>query len=142
MSEKERVQTLLDEGIKFAEMMLMEHQEFHPFGWAMDSNFDPISVAMDMGVEFPPAQEKIEAYFDTFRREALAGNYIATAIFYDVRVVPPNSEIKSDAVAVALDDVNGFSRLVFKPYQLKDGELIFGDTFVYSGKNRIFGKPS
>ena len=142
MSEKERVQILLDEGLNFAEMMLIEHQEFHPFGWAMSSNFDPISVAMDMGVEFPPAQEKIEAYFDTFRREALAGNYIATSIFYDVRVTPPDSESKSDAVAVALDDVNGYSGVVYKPYRWMNGELIFGNIFAFAGQNKIFSKPS
>lgn len=142
MSEKGRVQILLDEGIKFAELMLIEHQEFHPFGWAMSSTGEPISVAMDMGEDFPPAQEKIEAYFTAFRREALASVYIATAIFYDVRVTPPNSNIKSDAIAIALDDINGFSSVVFKPYQLRDGTIIFGEIFNVAGKNRVFGKPS
>ena len=142
MLEKDRVQTLLDEGIKFAEMMLKEHQEFHPFGWAMNPSAEPVSIAIDMGEEFPSSQDTILALYNTFADEGKVGNYIATAIFYDVRVVPPNSDIKSDAIAVALDDVNGFSRIVFKPYQFEDDELIFGDLFAQAGENKVFGKPS
>ena len=104
MTEKDRVQTLLSEGVEFAEMMLKEHGEFHPYGWAMNSKGEPISVAMDMGQEFPVASEVIEELFDTFREKGIVGEYIATAIFYDVRVFLPNSDIKSDACLLYTSD--------------------------------------
>ena len=142
MSEKDRVQILLGEGITFAEMMLKEHGEFHPYGWAMNPEGEAISVAMDMGQEFPTGKDVIEELFNNFRSKGKEGEYIATAVFYDVRVILPNSDVKSDAIAIALDDVNGLSLVAFKPYKIENSSLIFENIFAHKGENKVFSKPS
>jgi len=62
----------------------------------------------------------------------------ATAIFYDVRVVPPGSDEKTDAIAVALDHQENYSAVVLFPYTLTNSKVQFGEVFAQAGENDIF----
>ena len=135
---KSEVEDLMNASIGFAEKMLKEHGEFYPYGAAMTTDGEIVSVAADGGGEQPPSQEIIDLLKESFRAAATAGEYRATALIYDVRAsTPPDGEV-SDAIAVALDHRDDYSVTVLFPYKIADGELVFGQIFAQAGANDVF----
>ena len=61
----------------------------------------------------------------------------ATALVYDMRVVPPGSSVKSDAIAVALDHRDAYSAVVIYPYTSSNGQLTVGTPFAQQGSSQI-----
>ncbi len=132
------VEELLNDMLPFGQEMLEEHGEFIPYGAAIKINGEIVSVAGGVGVDQPKSQEVINSLKDAFRLAAMQGKYKVTAIFYDVSTVDPASGQKTDAIAVALDHVDGLSLAVFLPYELAGSRVVFGETFVRRGANDIF----
>ena len=119
--------------------MLSEYGEFYPYGGALDKKGKVISVAIDDGDEHPPSQRLIDLLVKTFQAQAAAGEYRATAIVYDVRVIPPGSNEKTDAICIELDHVDGVSLKVFMPYTIKGKNVVlYGEMFTRDGAARIF----
>jgi hypothetical protein len=92
------------------------------------------------GREHPPSADIIQILKTNFRRSAQDREYRVTAIVYDVRVVLPQTGIKSDAIAVALDHTDNYSVVVFFPYQIAQSQLIFGETFAQKGDDGVFAR--
>ncbi len=137
---KADVEALMDSAIPFAEQMLREHGEFLPFGAAMRTGGEIVSVAAHDGNDQPPSADLIELLRDGFRRSGKSGEFLATAIIYDVRVRSPSAAQVTDAIAAALDHKDNYSVIVFFPYTLNDGELEFGESFAQAGESHIFGE--
>jgi hypothetical protein len=131
-------EAMLNELVPFAERWLLKHGEFFPFGGAMKANSEIVYIAGYDGRERPPSDDIIDLLKKSFRSGAASGEYKATALVYDVRVLLPSSEQKSDAVAVALDHRNSYSTLVLLPYQLKNGSVVFGESFANKGDAYVF----
>ena len=71
-----------------------------------------------------------------------SGTYRATAIIFDVRVVPPGSDQKTDAIQIDLDHISELSLTVFLPYKIKHkGEVVYGEMFAQAGEKKIFKSP-
>jgi len=124
--------------LPFAQKMLEEHGEFFPFGGTMKSNGEIAYTAGYDGREQPPSADIIKLLKDCFRSGAKSGLYKATALVYDVRVVPPSSGQKSDAIAVALDHRDNCSVVVYFPYQIQSGKVAFGHAFAEKGEANVF----
>ena len=137
---KTEVESLMNDavGIPFAERMLREHGEFLPFGAATTSYGEVISVGALDESDQRNSQELIEILKNAMRASAAAGEYKATAIFYDARVSLPNSGESSDAIAVALDHRDDYSVVIFFPYQIDDEQIIFGNAFAQRGQSDVF----
>jgi len=135
---KQDVERLMNSALPFAEKMLNEHGEFFPFGEALRPSGEIISVGADSGEERPPSQELIDIIKSGFRAAATKEEYIATAILYDSLTIPPGSEEKTDAVAVALDHRDDYSVIVFFPYALVNGRVEFQPPFAVKGADDIF----
>jgi len=120
--------------------MLEQHGEFYPYGAAMQPDGKIVSVEGYDGSDKPLSQDIIKLLKDGFRKAAKNGEYIATGIFFDVKVTPPGSTEKTDAIAVALDHKQGYSVVVFCPYKILDTNVQFGDIFTEAGQNDIFIK--
>ena len=135
---KQDAERLMNSALPFAEKMLSEHGEFYPFGEAMRPSGEIVSVGADSGEEHPPSQELIDILKSAFKGAAEEGEYIATAIVYDSLTIPPGSEEKTDAVAVALDHRDDYSVVVFFPYKLVDGNAEFQPPFAVKGADDIF----
>jgi len=129
---KDEAQRLMDSVLPFAEQMLNEYGEFIPYGGAMKSNGEIVSVAGTDGEEQPKSTDIIKLLQDRFRNEAENGNYKATAIVYDARVK------SSDAIVIALDHKSGYSVVVFLPYTLENGQLEYGEISAQAGENSVF----
>lgn len=122
----------------FAQQMLEKHGEFFPFGGTMKINGEIAHAAGYDDREQPPSADIIQILKDGFRSGARSGEYKVTALVYDVRVVLPSSGEKSDAIAVSLDHRDNFSVVVFFPYQLNNGKVVFGEVFAEKGKSDVF----
>ncbi len=137
-SAKDECETLMNAMFPFAEQMLGDHGEFFPYGGAMTSGGDIVSVAGYEGTERPPSLDVIRVIKRAFVKGAREARFRATALVYDVRIVRPESGEKSDAVACSLNHRDNYSVVVFVPYRLEDGQPIFGDVFSEEGEADIF----
>jgi hypothetical protein len=137
---KEESETLMNAVLPMAEKLLEQHGEFFPFGAAMKPSGEIVDVAGYDGREHPPSADIIKLLESAFAKAAAAKQYKATALVYDVKVTPPSSNKKSDAIAVALDHVDKYSVVVFFPYELVNGKLHMGTVFSQKGADLIFRK--
>jgi hypothetical protein len=135
---KTESETLMNEAIPFAEKMLRKHGEFYPYGYVMKPSGEIALVAGYDGTDRPKSQVIIDLLVDGFKQDAAAGKVKATALVYDILVVPPGATEKSDAIAVALDHRNNYSVVVIFPYVLRRGEPVIGTPFAEKGESRIF----
>ncbi|MDH3637599.1 MAG: hypothetical protein OES09_03960 [Gammaproteobacteria bacterium] len=135
---KAEAEDLINAVLPVAQQMLEKYGEFIPYGGAMKPNGEVVSVPGYDGNEQPSSQEIINLLKDSFRAAGKNGEYKATAIVFDVHVIAPGSDEKTDAVAVALDHKEGYSVVVLFPYQLSDGAVEFGQVFAEAGDNDIF----
>jgi hypothetical protein len=140
-SPKQECEDLLGSVMPFAEEMLTKYRSFYPFGAWMTASGEIAHVGGWTGDEHPPSTELITLLEASFRDAAVRGSHRATALAYDVRVVPPNKTAKQDAVAVNLDHRDNYSVTVMFPYTFSDtGELLFEAPFAVAGRNDIFLK--
>jgi hypothetical protein len=138
---KEELEELITAAIPQAKRMLSEYGEFYPYGGAIDKRGKVISIAVHDGDEHPPSQRLIDLLVETFQAQAAAGEYRVTAIVYDVRVISPGSNEKTDAICIELDHIDGASLKVFVPYKIKGkNEVVYGERFTRDGAARIFNR--
>lgn len=135
---KAECEELVDVVLPFAEQMLLEHGEFHPFGAAMKIDGEVVSVSALDGRDFPPAVDMIQLLKDSYIKAARDGAYKATALAYDVRVTLSTTQEKTDAVAVSLNHEDGYSVVALFPYKIENGSVIFGDALAQAGEGDIF----
>jgi hypothetical protein len=135
---KAESETLMNEAMPLVEKMLKQHGEFYPFGYVMKSSGEVALVAGYDGTERPKSQAVIDLLTAGFKRDAALGKVKATALVYNIRVVPPGASEKSDAVEIALDHRDNYSVVVVFPYVLRNKELAIGAPFAQKGDSRIF----
>ena len=127
--------------LPFAEQMLGAYGEFIPFGSVMRPDGEIVSVAGYDGNEHPRSVDVIALLKEEFVGGASKGEYLATAIVYDVRVKLSATQEKSDAIAVALDHRDGDSIIMFFPYKIDARKLTLGVAFAQKGDADIFASP-
>ncbi len=112
---KTECEVLLNEAMPFAQKMLREHGEFYPYGYEMNPTGDIKLVAGYTGTDHPKSQTIIDLLVEGFKQDAAAKKVKATALVYDMMVVPPGAIVKTDAIAVALDHRDNYSVIVIFP---------------------------
>ena len=123
--------------------MLREHGEFYPFGVVRKADGSIQHVGAADGTEHPPSTALIDILRTSYRHEARAGRYSATAMFYDVRITPPGQGAKSDAIQVELEHSSGYCANVFFPYTRDSGgHVSFSQIFASKRDLSVFGKAS
>jgi hypothetical protein len=142
VSGKSDCDQLLNAVMPLAERMLGEFGEFYPYGGYMKPSGEIATVGVkDQEDDHPKSMDLIYVLRNSFSEMAVTGACKATAIVFDVRVVPPGAEEKSDAVQFWLEHADGYSAEVFLPYRIdQDGRVTFGAMFAQEGKHDIFGK--
>ncbi len=131
-------EALMNSVIPFAEQMLSHHGEFLPFGGAMRSGGEMVSVAGYDGDEHPQSSDVVHLIKEGFIEAARQGQYKATALVYNARVKLPSTDDKSDAIVVSLNHRDGYSIVVAFPYRIDGGKLTMGTTFAQMGEADIF----
>ncbi|KGR32624.1 hypothetical protein OA39_05012 [Vibrio campbellii] len=134
---KEDAQHLFDSVLPFAEKMLAEYGEFYPYGAAMTLTGDVVDVSVFEGNEYPPSSEMIDLLNSAFLKAAANREYRTTAVVYDVRITLPSGQL-SDAIAVNLDHISGYSIVVYLPYKKLNQAIEYGELSVQEGRGAIF----
>jgi hypothetical protein len=135
---RDECEYLMNSVLPFAEQMLLKHGEFYPYGAALTADGKVAGVGVYDGREHPPSNDVITLLKEAFIQGAKSGEYTATALIYDVRVILPSSGKKSDAIAISLNHQDGYSLIVMLPYEIKQGRIQFGETFAQKGEADIF----
>ena len=135
---KEQCEDLLDAVLPMAKKLLKDHGEFFPFGATLKADGQVASVMAYDGKDKPPSQPLIDQLRNGFRADASNHAILASALVYDVRVVPPGTSTKTDAIAVELDHKDNYSVVVFFPYRIHDGSVDVQEPFSNQGEGRIF----
>jgi hypothetical protein len=97
------------------------------------------------GQERPRSQDLITLLREGHTKLAVNRLIRASAILYDVRIVPPGCISKQDAIAIELDHEYGYSAIVYYPYRLDSAATLHVEPpFNYQGQNLTFagGSPN
>jgi hypothetical protein len=140
MSAKGDCEKLMNAMLPLAERMLSEFGEFYPYGGYMNSSGEIVDVgAKDEEDDHPKSKDLLYVLRQSLLEMAVRGDCKATAMVFDVRVVPPGSENKGDAVQICLEHIEGYSAEVFMPYEIdQSGRITYGAMFAQAGKRDIF----
>ena len=129
---------LLSKLMPFAEQQLNKRGEFLPFAGAMQVDGSIALVATLEGSE-SNSEKLIAQLVLALQSGAKAKTYKATGLANDMRVVPPGSTEKTDAVAVRLDHVSGYSVIFVIPYKRSASrEVKFSAPYATKGAAEIF----
>jgi hypothetical protein len=130
---------LVNKAVPFAQQMLQEHGEFHPFACVISANDEFTHIGVDTGKEQPGAHEVVEELVFSLKDMATNGMIHATAICIDVRTIPPGQTEKSDAICMRLERSDTDPIQVILPYRKKlMGRYDFGEMFATAGDREIF----
>ena len=122
MMAKQQTETLMNELLGFAEKMLSEYGEFHPFGGYLKSSGEVVHVGVQSSRENKKAQQKIDAMVKSFKQLAAQEKAIAFAVVADVRL-PNADDGKSDAIKFLLEHKDGYCAEVFFRYAINGGDV-------------------
>ena len=138
----EDFERLLDATFPFVEDLLKKHGEFFPLASAIEKNDSIAQVGTYDGDEQPKSDKVIADLKVGLREGAKSGDYKAIAIFYDVRVIDPNTNQKTNAVAVIVENTKDTKAYkLFYPYTLtKDSILTFAESWRNDIDKEIFVK--
>ncbi len=131
-------EALMNAALPFAQKMLKTSGEFYPYGTAMRANKSVVSVTNHHDQERPQSGDVIAGLKKAFIEGGESGDYIATALVYDVRIILPSDGTKSDAIAVALDHRENYSVVVFLPYKVENGAVTMGEPLAQRGEGEVF----
>ena len=136
---RDELDALMNSVLPFAQKMLSEHREFYPYGEALTTKGEVISIGSSDGDEHPPSQKLIDMMTESFQAKARSGEYRATAIVVDVKVTDPSTGKKADAISIRLDHRDDMSLVVFLPYEIDSkGKVTYGELFAQKGDSKIF----
>lgn len=139
MSPKQQVEELMASLLPVAERMLEEHGEFLPYGGYLDSDGKVVHVGTKIeGTNQPGPDALIDILRQNFRTLAGEKKNKATAVIFNVRILLPGTEEKSDAIQICLDHEVGDSAEVFFPYRLEEGKVSYGHAFAQRGSGLIY----
>ncbi len=136
---KNEVEKLMNELVPFAKRLLAERGEFYPFGGYLKPDGEIVHVGVEQaGTDKPKSTDLFQLLKQSFQIKAQDDECRATAILADVRVVPPNSSHKSDAIQVLLDHQDGYTAAVFYPYTKARDNIVYEAIFAQMGDSDIF----
>jgi hypothetical protein len=130
---------LLNALLPFAKDQVAKRGSFLPFGATMTTGGEIRLAAADLGDAPADATAVIDLLVRGFQKDAAASAIRAAGTCVDVRVVPPGSSEKSDAICAQLEHATGHCADVFLPYKKGLlGRIKFGDLFAVAGSSRVF----
>lgn|SRR5690606_25983682 len=137
MNGKKQVEGLMSELLSFAEKMLNEHGEFHPFGGYLDHMGAVVHVGVQSSSEHTHAQQKIDVLIKSFKKIRMQQKAVAFGIAADVNL-PRSDGSKGDAIKFFLEHQDGYCAEVFFRYELGEDGVEITDTIAQQGEPLFF----
>jgi hypothetical protein len=139
MDAKRDAERLVDAILPFAERMLKQYGEFYPYGGYLTRDGRTIDVgAKAHGEDYPRSEDLLRILRESLQSMARTDKCRAAAVVFNVSVIIPGTNKKSDAIQISVDHCDGYSADIFYPYELTDGKIAYGTTFAQAGKHDIF----
>jgi len=137
------VEKVMNPLLELAGDLLQKYGEFYPFAGFLDSEGAFHLTATYDGNEHPSSTLVIADLRRVFEHTASQEHYRAIGLAYDVRVTPPGSSGKVDAVLVELEHHSGYRVNVCWPYTpIPQGRPAFGAAFAVAGTLRGYHSVS
>lgn len=121
-----------------AKQLLLQYGEFLPFAAALTTDRQIVTIEYPGDEEYPEPELVVKYLTKKLQHGAKTDEYLASAMAFDCRTIPPGSSHKMETVAINLDHNNYYSVVRLTPYQLRSGQLGLGPTFMQSGNYLIF----
>jgi hypothetical protein len=139
-SEMQDIQTIIQKSFPLIEELLKVQGEFYPVATVMNFDGTVSSIGAFDGDDYPLSKNVITNLKKTLQANFEKKNYKAIAIFYDVKTTDPNTNEKTDAVAVFTEHVDGKTAYYFYyPYKLaENNEAKFSVSFGNLTDKEIF----
>lgn len=134
---KKQTEMLMNELLGFAEKMLGEHGEFHPFGGYLEPSGEVVHVGVQSNRESKTAQQKIDVMVESFKQLAAQKKAIAFGVVADVKI-PLADGGKGDAIKFLLEHEDGYCAEVFFRYEVDGGDVAITDTIAQQGEPVFF----
>lgn len=124
----------------FVDSLLVKYGEFFPVAAALTAEGRIATVATYDGNDRPLSDDVIRDLKKALKLGAEKGTYVAAVIFYDVWVVNPFDDKKTDAVVVHFENVwEAGAKRFYCPYILsKDSTLTYSQGWSNDGVKEIF----
>lgn len=135
---KADVQAMADFLYSFAIHMLETQKAFAPFGVALSTSGEQLPLDVTAGNPDMDDNQLVAILESKFKKGADDGEYIATALAYNVSAVSPYTNSKVDGIAVKADHLAGYSGVIIYPYTITDNGVEFGQTWAQPGDGTIF----
>lgn len=133
---------LIDKSFPFVEDLLKKYGEYYPFSFVLNNDDTVQPVGRHDGDDKPDSEVVIKGLKELLKIETKKHKIKGIAIFYDVKTTDPETNQKTDAVAVFVEHRDGQQAYTFYyPYKLTDKkELTFRHSFGSSAAREIFTK--
>ena len=132
------IERVLNVAFPFVEKLLLEYSEFYPFAYSIKTNDEISSVNTWDGNDFPMSNDVILEL-----KKGIKSNiedYQLIAVFYDVRVVSPYDDVKSDAIAVEIEEKGKDKSFYFYyPYKLTESNsIVYSKSWRHDKEKELF----
>jgi hypothetical protein len=139
MDAKSDAERLVAAILPFAEKMLEQYGEFYPYGGYTTPEGKTIDIgAKAHGEDYPRSKDLLRILRESLQGMARTDKCRAAAIVFNVSIVIPGTNLKSDAIQISFDHRDGYSADIFYPYELTDNKIVYGTTFAQAGKHDVF----
>ena len=133
----DKIELLLNDTFPVIEKLMEEYGEFYPLASAVKNDNSIAPVATFYEDDYPKASDLLEKLKEAFL--AKKDDYKALVIFYNVKVINPNTKIKTDAIAVLAEEKSEhISFTLFYPFTVKKNEMIFSEPWKSYKEREIF----
>ncbi len=137
----EKFQKLLDSGSPFVENLLRDHGEFFPLAYALDRDGAVASVSFEPDEEQPLSDKLIARLKAGLKASANEWDLKTITIFYNARITDSETKVKSDAIAVFMEDADDdISYHFYYTYKLENDILNLGNSWREEAKKENFVK--
>ena len=132
------IEKLLDNTLPFVEDLIKIYGEFFPIASAIKANDSIVHIGTYNGNERPSSDQLIADLKKSLK--AKKEEYTTIAIFYNVRVIDPNTNVKTDAIAVFVETKKEKVAFTFYyPYTLtKDNKFTTSNSWKNTKDKEIF----
>jgi hypothetical protein len=133
MTQKQQVEILMNELLRFAKQMLSDHGEFHPFGGYVDLQGRFVHVGLEPGTSEASGEERFSGLVEGLKKRNT--NALASGAVANVSLDHAEGD---SAVRLQLEHRDGYCVEVFQPYFFSADGLHFGSRFAQKGVRLLF----